>query len=77
MKNIYQQVKEIRMALGFTQDELARRCGLKQEAISRFEKGEKGATITTLIAIATALGKKLHFTEMAEPYLTAPTHKRE
>lgn len=67
MKSIYQQVREIRLAKKMTQEELADRAGLFQEAISRFEKGKKGATMDTLIKIAVALGKKVDFTELAEP----------
>lgn len=70
MKSIYQQVKEIRLAQGFTQKQLALEAGLVQEAISRLEKGEKGATMKTLIRVARALGKKIVFTELAEPFLT-------
>ena len=69
MKDIHQQVKEIRLAKGFTQQQLAEKSGVVQEAISRFEKGEVGATMATLVKLATALGKEVDFTELAEPHL--------
>lgn len=72
MKRVHQQVKEIRMAQGMTQEELALKAGLVQAAISRFEKGERGVTMNTLIRIAWALGKKIEFTELAEPNLSNP-----
>ena len=71
MKSIHQQVKEIRLAKGWTQERLANESGLVQEAISRFENGEKGATMGTLSRLATALGKEIEFTELAEPNLVS------
>jgi len=45
---------------GLTQDELARKIGTKQPALSRLERGGlKTATVETLSRIATALDSKL------------------
>lgn len=61
------------MAKGMTQKSLGLKVGMSQPAIARFEAGDTGmgTTMTTLIKIATALGKRVEFTELAEPYLTA------
>lgn len=73
MKSIFQQIKEVRLSQGLTQKQLAIRSGLKyQEAIARFEKGEKGVTMDTLYRIARALGKEIVFTDLAEPNLRTP-----
>lgn len=75
MKSIQQQVKEIRLHKGWSQERLALEAGMVQEAISRFESGYKGANMDTLISIAAALGKQIIFTELAEPNLV--TNKDE
>jgi transcriptional regulator with XRE-family HTH domain len=76
MKSIYRQVREIRMAQKMTQEELAQKSGLMQTAISRFEKGERGATMDTLTKIAAALGKTLDFTDLAVPHLISVKPKQ-
>lgn len=44
---------------GLSQLELARRCGLRQSAISRLESGKSNPTLGTLEDVAKALGKSL------------------
>ena len=56
---IGQRVMEARQALGLTQGQLAERCGLVDETISRIERGVQGVTIENLCKIATTLGVSL------------------
>jgi transcriptional regulator with XRE-family HTH domain len=54
---VAQRVRIRRRALGWTQEELARRCGLHQSAIARVESGKsKNIETRTLIALADGLG---------------------
>ena len=48
-----------RMAAGMTQKDLAEKSGIRQSNISRIENGSCVPTLTTLRAIARALGKTL------------------
>lgn len=49
-------VLRLRLALGITQDELARRSGLLKSAISRIENMESVGRLDTLMSLARALG---------------------
>jgi len=48
-----------RKALGYTQKDLAKKLGVSQVMISRWENGEENLTIATLAKIAVALGLDL------------------
>ncbi|HEY4510045.1 MAG TPA: helix-turn-helix transcriptional regulator [Candidatus Paceibacterota bacterium] len=48
-----------RLEKGFTQQELARKIGTKQSAISRLESGTYNPTMSVLRKVAKALGSKL------------------
>lgn len=48
-----------RIAAGMTQKDLAEKSGVRQSNISRIENGNCVPTISTLMALAKALGKKL------------------
>ena len=61
-KRIGQRVAKIRTELGFTQRQLAEKCGLQQCHIARIEKGKYSVGLDTLSAIAKALGKNIDFT---------------
>ena len=50
---------QARAAVGLTQCDLAKRSGIKQEVISRIERGKANPTMKTLERLAEALGKKL------------------
>jgi transcriptional regulator with XRE-family HTH domain len=53
---VAQRVRARRRHLGWTQEELAQRCGLRQSAIARVEAGKsKNIETRTLIALADAL----------------------
>lgn len=46
----------IRKEKGLTQEQLAERCGLSQQYLSKLERGRRNPTIVTLYEIANALG---------------------
>ncbi|TCJ89961.1 helix-turn-helix domain-containing protein [Nocardia alba] len=54
-----EQVRQAREARGWTQSELAKRAGMKQNAVSRFEAGDGVPTIPTLERLAGALEVQL------------------
>ncbi|MGN9793640.1 helix-turn-helix transcriptional regulator [Streptomyces sp. OZ13] len=52
-------VRERRVALGMTQDQLARAAGLQQPSVARFEAGGTMPTLPLLERLAAALGARL------------------
>lgn len=59
MYSVAENLQEERLKHHFTQKELAHKSGLKQQEISRLEKGDANATLKTLYKIAQGMGKKL------------------
>jgi DNA-binding XRE family transcriptional regulator len=59
------EVIGLRLKLGLTQAELAKRCGVDQGDISRIERGETSPTMRTMQRIADALGAEVHLVEKA------------
>ena len=56
MQTIGDQVKQIRLALGMTQQQLATRCGLAQSAIAEIEAGKRESmTLPTIQKLADGL----------------------
>jgi len=53
-------IQRQRKIKGYTQKELARKLGVSQVMISRWENGEENFTIATLAKISSALGIKLY-----------------
>lgn len=53
------EIAQARAAAGLTQEQLAERTGIRQEVISRIERGGGNPTAKTLERIANALGKRL------------------
>lgn len=51
-----------RMEEGLTQGELAKRCGISQANISKFETGSSHPSLATLKKIADGLGRRLSVT---------------
>ena len=54
-----ERLREVRLAKGLTQSELAGRCGTSIAAISHIERGTKVPTLTTLVRLADALQCKV------------------
>ena len=53
---VAQNIYRLRSDLGLTQQELARRAGMRQPRIAELERGDTGSTQDTLVRIAIALG---------------------
>lgn len=54
--NATTSLRRLRMAADITQEELARRVGLKQSNLSRIEHGKQQPTLRVALAIAKELG---------------------
>lgn len=54
-----QQIRQIRLRLGYTQKDLARKLGVIQQYISKIENGRENVSVDTLARIADAFGKGL------------------
>jgi transcriptional regulator with XRE-family HTH domain len=50
------KVRELRTQQGYTQEELARRAQLDAKHVQTIEAGRANATVSTLVALADALG---------------------
>ncbi len=53
------KIRERRLERGFSQEELAERCGLHRTYVGSVERGERNITIQSLSAIAQALDMPL------------------
>ena len=51
-----QRVRELRLARGWSQEELGAQCGLDRTYVSGVERGVRNPTITVVAAIANGLG---------------------
>ena len=51
-----QRVRDLRLASGLTQEELAERCGLFRTYLSRIETGQANPTLTMIHTLAASLG---------------------
>lgn len=58
-KRMGRRVRQLRLAGGFTQAELAERSGMATQAVSRIERGERSPTLETLDKLSAALGVTL------------------
>ncbi len=56
---IGQHLQQLRARLGWTQEKLARRCGLKQNSLSQIEQATRRVSIVELERISLALGVPL------------------
>ena len=55
-KLVGRNAARLRRQAGLTQEQLAERCGLSQQYLSKLESGRRNPTVVTLYEIATALG---------------------
>jgi len=53
------RIKQLRENLGLSQNELARRAGIRQSSLSYIESGDKNPSVDTLLRICSALGLTL------------------
>lgn len=59
------RVRQLRLAAGLTQEDLAHTCGLFRTYMSRIETGQANPTLTMVDALATSL--KVPIAELFEP----------
>jgi len=52
------RLRELRHQLGFSQEELAFRCGLDRTYVSSCERGRRNLTLEAIVKFAAALGVK-------------------
>ena len=57
--NLSEQIRDIRMKLGWTQGDIAKKLGVIQQYISKIETGRENVSVDTLARIADAFNKKL------------------
>lgn len=57
-KSVGAKIKELRKAVGLSQQRLADDANLEKKQIQRIEKAEHSATLAIVVAIAKALGKQ-------------------
>lgn len=63
------KIKEIRKSYKMSGNELARKLGMSQQQVSRYESGKSSMTIDTIILIANAL--EISINELLTDYLTS------
>ena len=63
-ETIGKTLRELRVAQGLTQQEVAEKCGLTQTHIMRIELAKYAGTIDTIDKVARALGAKLTFKKL-------------
>ena len=63
-KQMVAQLKETRQRESLTQEDIAKRTGMKKQNISRFENGIASPTLTTLSRYAVALGGTFEFKKL-------------
>lgn len=61
MTTLAERLRATRTKKGLSQRELAERTGMEQSQISRIEKGEKGASVENLAALARELGTTVSY----------------
>lgn len=58
-RQLVQQMRDIRIKLGYTQKDIAKKLGVIQQYISKIENGHENVTVDTAKRIADVLGKSL------------------
>lgn len=64
--NIINKIVESRKALGMTQRDLAKKCGIRQPTLARIETCQEIPKLNTCIKIADAVGLKISLTSLEE-----------
>ena len=65
--NLIMQINKIRIENKITQQELAKRTGISQPNIARFEKNTHSSSLRTAIKILASLGYKLKIEKIKTP----------
>ncbi len=65
--NLIMQINKIRVENKITQQELAKRTGISQPNIARFEKNTHSSSLRTTIKILASLGYKLKIEKIKTP----------
>ena len=55
------RIREVRITQGMTQVELAKKAGIDQSTLSKYEREEKGMVIETVAKISRALGHSVEY----------------
>ena len=56
MNSKHSKIKTIRLLLGLTQTEVAKKAGISQACLSNVERGNREVTVSTLCRISEAMG---------------------
>ncbi len=76
-KELGQKVRNLRRALGLTQEQLAERAGISLKHLGELERGRSNPTLSSLVGLASSLGVPLpEFFTLEEAGLT-PERARE
>jgi transcriptional regulator with XRE-family HTH domain len=70
MSNTGEKIKQIRIARGFTQQELADRIGVKRNTFSQWESGARNISVDQLKDLARAVGVTLDYFQDNPPERT-------
>lgn len=73
---IGEKIQELRIALGMSREELAKKIGVTHQQTQKYEKGKNRISVGRLVAIADALGKpaSYFFEETVGNTTRVPTH---
>ncbi|MDI3533883.1 MAG: hypothetical protein PWQ82_248 [Thermosediminibacterales bacterium] len=74
-EKIGKKIREIRLRMGFTQEQLGERAGLHYSYIGQVERGDKAPSLKTLKKISKALNTSLDY--LLESKETYDTRKKE
>ncbi len=56
MQSVIPKVRDVRVEKGFTQNDLAQKCGMTQASICRKEQGKQRLLVSDIYKLADALG---------------------
>lgn len=71
------RIEESRRARGWSQAELARRSGTTQQAVQRYESGEREPRVSAVVAMASALGVTVSYLLGLDPPDDGPASEDE
>jgi transcriptional regulator with XRE-family HTH domain len=79
LRNVARRIAELRLAKGFTQEQVAEALGIAVQNFRRIERGRQNLTIKTMAAIAAAIGVRVidFFQPPATPETVKPRSARD